>query len=265
MNKLARLCICIVAIVVVVMSFHSCKLGSDNIDSAINYTSQSVFHETDDGWYYYFIIEKVKNSSKTYYEFNAVNLKYREIPNYVINGYDENGNVVETMLPVPVSLYNGPETKNDIKKISKFFNTSCPDSILTLADMDTLDITAISKKTIVEYYNDALSSPLEQLGNYKDMQISNVVQESNSNDGYKWQVGYYLNYGNIKCFNIEIIYDDGTYLSDIDSAEAKATIEIIERIEEDVINSQSFNIDVSKYQVDIDIDFARLIRLINTL
>lgn len=267
MNNVIKKYIGVILSTILLIGMQSCQEKDSNINAGnvINYISQSVFEESDDGWYYYFIIETLKDGSRSYYEFNAVNLKHREIPNYVINGYNEDGNVVETMLPIPVSLYNGPDTKSDIKKISEFFNANSPNSVITIEDMKFLEVKTISKEIIMDCFNRAITSEPEQLGDYKNKQICNVIQESRSIDGYIWQVGYYLNYGNIKVFNIEIIYDDGTYLSDINNDKTKKIIDVIESMEIDIVNNQSFDIDLSKYQLDNDIDFTRLVRLINLI
>lgn len=267
MNKICGVSFVWLLILALLLNLQSCtaQKNQENENADLNYTSQSFFEESSDGWYYYFIIEKVKNGDSTYCEFNAMNLKYREIPNYVINGYDEEGNVAETMLPIPVSLYNGPDTKKDIKKIAEYFNTHYIDSVITVDSLKDLNIETISKETVVEYFNNALNSPQEQLGKYKNMPICNVVQENENYDGYRWQIGYILNYGNIKCLNIELIYDNGEYLSDKESEEAKSISRIIDDIEDSIVDNQDFCIDVSTFDTEKGIDWQRLAKLLNSL
>jgi len=104
----------------------------------------------------------------------------------------------------------------------------------------------IKKETLIDIFNRAYDKDPIEFGKYLNLPFVQV-ETSISNNGYIFQVGYYLEYGNIIKVNIEIIYDDGTYLSDLvkdkkASVHQKELFNKIKRVEEFILINQDFDI-----------------------
>lgn len=64
----------------------------------------------------------------------------------------------------------------------------------------------------MDLYNRALAQPVRELGPYR-MRFADCVQMTDQ-QGNTYQLSYLLNFGNLGVINIEIIDDQGVYLSD---------------------------------------------------
>lgn len=230
-----------------------------NSNEKIKFVSKCTTIERNDGWFYYFCIEPMKKdistdnvkdnyelNEYTNYVFDGVNLKHNSLENYYIPIYDQNNNEIDkTEAPYP-TLSISTLYRDEIKIINDFFNKKKFANEIKESDLNELNLTYFDKKVLINMFNSAyLSEPIE-LGKYINLPFVEIVS-SISENGYRFQVGYYVQYGTINKIDIEVLYDNGTYLSDIiadenASMEQQQLFQKISNIEKYVIQEQSFNI-----------------------
>jgi len=240
----------------------ACKGTSESKEPfSPSWTSRFYGEESEDGWYHIFYIETMKNDEYTYYFYNAYNLKYAQIPGYVHRGYS-GGEVVETMMPAVPGLHVSPNAaRYEFIDIADFFAQKKPTSEISVSYLDELDLKYISKEEIVRLFNCAINSDPEPEGSYWELPTSIICPEKNGTDGYRWQLSYYINYGNIQTVQIHLIYDDETYLSDQRDRDP-VLYEMIEQIEKKMIRTQKFDFHISDYPEKYAGDLQRLKDLI---
>lgn len=216
----------IMIILMVSLLLIGCSKVSEN-DITVSYVSKCVTKEKSDGWFEIFCIEplkkdqnlkEVKNNyvynDKTAYSFDGYNLKYKEIKDCYIPIYDKKGNEVGKVPTSVPSFATSKIYRNEIKEISSFFNTQKFKTKITLNDLEELKIKKIDKQELVNLFNEAFEKQPIEIGKFKNIPILNIIQSEPSDD-YIFQVGYYCEYGTIKKINIEVIFNNNTYLSDL--------------------------------------------------
>ncbi len=216
----------IMIILMVSLLLIGCSKVSEN-DITVSYVSKCVTKEKSDGWFEIFCIEplkkdqnlkEVKNNyvynDKTTYSFDGYNLKYKEIKDCYIPIYDKKGNEVGKVPTSVPSFATSKIYRNEIKEISSFFNTQKFKTKITLNDLEELKIKKIDKQGLVNLFNEAFEKQPIEIGKFKNIPILNIIQSEPSDD-YIFQVGYYCEYGTIKKINIEVIFNNNTYLSDL--------------------------------------------------
>lgn len=214
----------------------------------INFIEKCSFKDLEDGWTYYVCLDyKTGDDSKTINNatFDGVNLKYSTLEDYYITVTDENNNVIDKISADLVSLSTGDKTSSDLLKINTFLESKHFNREITTEDLSIyLDI--VDKNIIVELYNDAFNKETLTAGKYMELSFSNALTSSYQ-DNYKFQIIYILNYGNIGKVNIEVIYEDGTYLSDKvnDNIATKEELEFnnyIKEIENQILKNNTFKL-----------------------
>lgn len=216
----------IMIILMVSLLLIGCSKVSEN-DITVSYVSKCVTKEKSDGWFEIFCIEplkkdqnlkEVKNNyvynDKTTYSFDGYNLKYKEIKDCYIPIYDKKGNEVGKVPTSVPSFATSKIYRNEINEISSFFNTQKFKTKITLNDLEELKIKKIDKQELVNLFNEAFEKQPVEIGKFKNIPILNIIQSEPSDD-YIFQVGYYCEYGTIKKINIEVIFNNNTYLSDL--------------------------------------------------
>lgn len=250
-----------------------CSKNKTESESQFNFDSKYVVEEGEDGWLYFFCCNYSPKGTDTpdYYGYSAYNLKYKEIEGYVVPTYDEDGNIIDTAVPALPYLELNQDYAADIEKINTFFNTYRPTEPLTEEQTADLELEHLDKDKMTDLFNRTISSEKLPEGKYYYLSEANIVQEDTVLNGYRWQVGYFNGQGNILSIRIELIYADGTYLSDIaeegiaDETQLAVNDKIAE-IEGKIMEEQIFSAEIAADDIDCgNIDFSRLAKLLGTL
>lgn len=112
----------------------------------VSYTSQKSIHDIkNDGWIYLFEINYQNNvNDKKLYIFDGYNLKYDKLDGYYIPVIDSTtGKEVDRVIPNYITLGISEKYKEDIKKISDFFNEKQFTNKITLKDLNSLNISCV--------------------------------------------------------------------------------------------------------------------------
>lgn len=253
----------IMIIIMVSLLLIGCSKVSEN-NITVTYVSKCVTKEKSDGWFEIFCIEplkkdqnlkEVKNNyvynDKTTYSFDGYNLKHKEIKDCYIPIYDKKGNEVGKVPTSVPSFATSKIYRDEIEEISSFFNTQKFKTKITLNDLEELKIKKIDKQELVNLFNEAFEKQPIEIGKFKNIPILNIIQ-SEPNDDYIFQVGYYCEYGTIKKINIEVIFNNNTYLSDLaqkknPKKEYISMQEDIEVLEKYILENQE--LDISKSNI----------------
>lgn len=238
---------------VIITLLCSCK-NSKEIVSDEGYHAKCAVKECSDGWFLFFELGYNLNNEIPVDEYvivNAVNLKHSNLDDFRISVVDsETKEVIDSIQPEVSYCSMNPQYKSILNKLEKTLLEREQNPNLTddeLSNFEDNDI--FNKEVIMEIYNTAIKNGEMTFGKYGNLSESGLKSE-NELSGYKWQVGYFLSYANITALNIELIYSDGTYLSDIAkedmTTEQKELFSIITQIENNIINNQNF--------IDIGID-----------
>ncbi|MBQ9699848.1 MAG: hypothetical protein IJV71_04425 [Lachnospiraceae bacterium] len=268
----------IVAIIllVLIVSLIGCQRSSnknltENKDEELYpFNTKFAMVEGDNGWVHHFICEyDAENDKPLMYYYDAYNLKYKQLDDYVIEIVDENGIIEDIAYPaVPYLMLHNDYTV-DYMNIDTFFNSNHPIEKLNEEDADILELEYIDENLVIDLFNTAIESDIMENGIYYNLPEADIVQETLMS-GYLWQVGYFNVHGVIVNVNIELLYEDGSYLKDIvkdgqgDNRE-KAIANMLANIEVDIVKKQSFIIDENQYDgVESNI-YNRLKRLLQRI
>lgn len=253
---------------VIVNKENKVKAESKSIQNAPAFTIKSAYDEKDDGWVYFFKIYLSDDSEKKSYVFNGYNLKYQEKEGFVIPVKNsKTGEIIKEIKPGYVSLINSKEYKQDLINIKKFFEQKQFDNLITIKDLQDLQLVSFEKKYIVSLFNRAINSKAERVnGEYASAPIFGLMKKKSTDeklDG-EWQVAYLLKNGRINNLNIEFIDADGNYSLDTDIPNKfKTTISDISKqvinIEENVILNQKFNLKNTPESNNINNDLQLLL------
>ena len=231
------------------------------------YDSKMAMMETEDGWVHHFICEfDRKNGKPLMYYYDAYNLKYKQLEGYTMEIVDQNGNVCDSIYPSAPSLLMKDDYYDDFMSLDVFFNSKAILSSLNETDAEELVLEYLDKDMIVSLFNTAIESDKMNDGKYAYMPEANIIQEE-IESGYFWQVGYFVVHGVIVNINIEIIYEDGTYLTDIvaagkgDAGEL-ALADMIVAVEDNILSAQNLDIEKNRYEGVDNADYNRLYSLL---
>ncbi len=212
-----------------------------------------------DGWFKFLCIELPKkniNAKETLdnyifnesmsYVFDGINLKYKTLDGYYIPMYDDNKNEISKIEAAYPSYSTSKQYREDIRKINKFLNDKKFDRKISIDDLETIDFKVVTKEELVFMFNSAFDKTPANLGNYINIPFV-AIAKSNYVDDYFYQIGYYCEYGNIRKIDIEVIYENGNYLSNLVSNHNASNEQIlfyekIKEIEKNIIIKQNFDI-----------------------
>lgn len=280
-------------IIICIVLLSACSAISRDFEEEFNFYEQVAFRATDNGWLYFMSIQTLRESGEIIaYEFNAVNIKYSYLENFIITVLDyDTREIIDTIIPSIPTLNLNPKYELEIFAIHDFFNENRPKDVLTLNDLAILELKHINKNLLLELFNEAITGETVPAGRYFALPFANLVQEWNgeARDGYLWQVAYLNIRGQVLFVRIDIVY-----IADILCEEDEMNNECICETEHISISFLSDKIkfgEASIYQIDIwniisaiergivsenhfgysdlknnnisNIDFGRLIHLLN--
>lgn len=229
---------------------------SDSMVDSTNevlYTVKSVYDEKEDGWVYGFEIDYIKDSNNRIYNFDGYNLKYKKLDGYYVALLDENNQEVGQLSSKYITLSISKYHKDEVKMINQFFNEKKFDNVISISDLNELNITKFDKGYIVDLFNRTINSEMKSNpGKYFNDEFVNKVSKRATIDGIdgEWQIAYINDYGNLLSFNIEFIDNDGNYLSDIinnkQATEKQTKIyNDIQNIENNIVKTQTVKLNTS--------------------
>lgn len=248
-----------ISLLVFMLLITGCGVEKKEENNYPGFASKCTTIDKTDGWFYFFCIQypktdksikTVKNNydrSNAYsYVFDGFNLKYKKLDGYYVKISDKDGNEVGQIEPAFPSLSVSETQRDEINEISDFFANKSFNKIISLTDLEDLNVNTIDKESLVQMFNAAYEKEPIELGKYTDLPQAEIVL-SDSEKNYKYSIGYYVEYGNIIKINIDILYDDNTYLSDliqnnIASNDQIKEYENLKKIEKFIIEKQSFDI-----------------------
>lgn len=257
--KFRKKAIIIILTLVFVVLISGCGVKEKEDNTYPGFASNCSTIDKEDGWFYFFCIQypKIDKSIKTVknnydkssaysYVFDGFNIKYKKLDGYYIKISDNSGNEVGQIEPAFPSLSVSETLRDEIKEISEYFNKKAFNKNIALKDIEDLNINTIDKEILVQMFNDAYNKEPIELGSYVDLPQAEIIF-SDEVDNYKYNIGYYIEYGNIIKINIDILYNDNTYLSDLiknntASKEQIKEYDALKKIEENIIENQSFDI-----------------------
>lgn len=266
MKRIISIMVCFV----IISLFCSCK-DSKEIVSDEGYHAKGAIQECSDGWFLFFELGYNLNNETPVDEYvivNAVNLKYSNLDDFRISVVDsETKEIIDSIQPEVSYCSMNPKYKSILSELEKTLLEREQTPNLTDDELSNFEDNVIfNKEGIIDIYNTAIKNGEMTFGKYGTLSESGLKSE-NELSGYKWQVGYFLSYANITALNIELIYSDGTYLSDIANenmtAEQKELFSKITLIENNIINNQNF-IDIG-VDSNLEIGNVKLSRLWNLL
>ncbi len=241
------ICICIVVLLIGILTVHA---QSNNkkliVDSELGYTERSVFDELEDGWVYGFEIIYADEDQTINYIFDGYNLKHKpEGTEYYISYKNmETGEEIERIPSKYATLSTSEKYRDEIKEINNFFNNKKFVREITLNDLDTLNVTKISKSYLVDLFNRTINSQMKSNpGEYiKAPSLEYKTQKSSDvNKPGEWQVMYIIDYGYINNIEIEFIPENKTEVASFNSysVQRKQETAELEKLEKEIIEKQS--------------------------
>lgn len=218
----------------------------------IAYTEKSIFDKQDDGWIYGFEIIYENTSDKRTYIFDGYNLKYEESDEYYIPYIDaQTGEELSRIKSQFATLSTSKKYREDINSIDNYFDSKQFNEIITLEDLQDLNVKNIDKSYLVKLFNQAFNSEMKNTpGKYIDSQFltKETISSSDDNLSGKWQVICLQSYGDIFDINIEFISDKGEYILDQNKKMSLYSndnfLNQIENVEKSIISSQEVRTDV---------------------
>lgn len=254
MKKVASLLLSLVFL------FILCACGNSE-ENEPQYTRQdkSAVLELSGGWVMYYERQEVYDANgsfnQAYCSLDGVNLKYQDLSDFNMRLIDKKTGEVTGSIPPAVHFFQMNKIYEDkITPINAALEMRPPTPDLTLDELQGQDISGLmfTLEDVVNVYNAAMANGVKEPGKYMNLSSANIVSEAML-DGYQWQVGYFILSGQIAALDIELIYDDGSYLSDMD----EATLSGSQKELKQVIGTITGNILRSGSLLDLGIDHSR--------
>ena len=265
----------LLSISLILLSFSACKkdISEETIQEDDGYHAIGDIRELDGGWYlfveYDFNLKDNLRVDRTM-TFDIANLKYTCLEDYTVTVLNEKDEVIGHT-PEKVPYYTLDHKNNATEKFIEgtlLNREEKPNlSVSELSEVEDNEI--FTKADLVDTYNTAMANGELTFGKYGNISQSDIIYE-NELSGYKWQVGYFSLYGNISAINIELIYSNNLYLSDIGKDELtndqKELLDVINQIEDNIMKSQSFvNTGYSDKDVIGNVKISRLHSVLNEI
>ena len=172
------------------------------------------------------------------------------------------------MNKVLISLDNISKKYDDVSNIDDFFDERQFGRAIDINDLDELDIYNFDKEFIVDLFNKAYNSEYDKTitqFNLKGCSINSDEDGDDYIDGYKYNIGVMHLRRGIGVIRIDLLYSDGTYLSDLiedgsATNEQKEIYDNFKRIEDYIVENQEVNIrDVFDLSDDVYIRLYNII------
>lgn len=271
----------IICFLLITLIFVGCKnvTSSQNDTIEFGFDTKSATYEDENGWVYYCYVDydrnvEIQEATTLFYDFGAYNIKYKNLDKFdKIPVYDSITNeiieYIETDVP---GLHLNEAYSSDIMKISNYLNQKSFKNIISAEDLEDLKIENINKTLLVDLFNKMINSSKKEDGVFYNYKESDITQESNFKNSYKWQIGYFVSHGVLLHIDIELLIDNSgkvTNLSDLISAGSGTNEQIeiqekINQIEENIIRTQDL---FSESYDDVigNVEFNRLKILLQSL
>ena len=222
----------------------------ENKDAIENYAEKIAIVEGDDAWYYQFLITTFDNGETTNNFFNGCSLKYSKLDDYYVP-VTENGKVVEKIIVHP-NLVASQKSVNNVTEASEvvliddFFDQKQFKKEITTNDLDELTLYNFDKNLIVDLFNKTYNSNFDKTITKFNL-AGCSIQSDGEKDGYKYNIGVMHLRRGIGAIRIDLLYNDGTYLSELvenkkASNEQKEIYKNFQEIEEYIVENQEVNI-----------------------
>ena len=224
----------------------------ENKDAINNYAERIGIIEGEDGWYYQFLTTTYENGEDdTNNFFSGCNLKYSELDNYYVPVYSEDGELIDKWSSIPrlsasQKSINGVTEAEEVEIIDNFFDEKQFRREITVEDLEDLELNNFDKEFIVELFNNAYNTDFDKT--ITKFNLSGCsIQSDTEKDGYKYNIGVMHVRRGIGVIRIDLLYSDGTYLSDLiedgsATNEQKEIYDNFKKIEDYIVENQEVNI-----------------------
>lgn len=228
------------------------------------YAEKIAVVEGDNAWYYQFLINSFDDGENTQNFFTGCNLKYAKFKD--IEGYENIGNNNQyPSLAISDKSTNGV-TEEEVLLIDNYFDQKQFKKEITIKDLDELKLYNLDKGLIVDLFNKTYNSNFDKtISKFSIKGCS--IQSDEEKDGYKYNIGVMHLRRGIGAIRIDLLYNDGTYLSELvenkkASNEQKEIYKNFQEIEEYIVENQEVNI---RDEFDLNKDvYNRLFDIIET-
>ena len=238
--------------------------------------------EKDDGWYYFLDFNRTEpeiGQYQYYYSFSGCNLKYETLDySYTIVDDLQTGEILQTIPKTPPTLSayrrskDGKEEKpisNEVEKINKFLERKQFHEQLTLEDLSEMKFENIDPNDIITLWNqfdDSKYLHQNEFGSYPNLAACNYMKNDSSKSYF--QVGVIMGFGFSKEIRIDYVNEKREYLTDkiknqTASGEEQQLYQNIKKIENAVIEKQSFAVEDSYPDLNANSFYTPLFDLLN--
>ncbi len=229
------------------------------------YAEKIVVVEGDNAWYYQFLINSLDDGENTKNFFTGCNLKYAKFKD--IEGYENIGNNNQyPSLAISDKSTNGVTEEEEVLLINDYFDQKQFRKEITIKDLDELTLYNFDKNLIVDLFNKTYNSNFDKtISKFSIKGCS--IQSDEEKDGYKYNIGVMHLRRGIGAIRIDLLYNDGTYLSELienkkATNEQKEIYNNFQKIEEYIVENQEVNI---RDEFDLNKDvYNRLFDIIET-
>lgn len=174
----------------------------------------------NDGWYYFFVINNFGENGRTENIFDGYNLKYQRMDGYNIFVYDYTEKNIKQRIPTTPSKSISEKVKNgimegdEVVEISNFFNKKQFNREINEEDLIDLSLEHYDKSFIIKIYNAAINSKLDDTLTKFNISSHKFLTDK-ERDGYSISIGIMSQRKGIVAVRIDLIYENGVYLSDL--------------------------------------------------
>ena len=270
--------ISLIAFVLVWIFVFSKEKGNDKVavvpqGPLAKYQDAVAVKEKSDGWVCTFVLGGyLHQEGVRSYEYDCYNLKHPELTNFLTdNEIISTDNMYLELYPTTLPRYShNLEYIGDIIQIAEYFSQKNYASIITIEDLEGLELSKINKEEVFALFNQAIQiEKYETYGNYANINPYENIHISEVMNGYQWQLGYILSHGYISYVDIHLLID-GEYLVDIvengnATNEQKTLYDTIQKIETYIMENQLFEVDSSLPRIENAELLEKLFESINTL
>ncbi len=277
----------LVIFIVIIIVFGAMKIMNYLDDKRLQGLNDSIIYQRqimkkDDGWYYF--LERGRKGTKVddykyFYSFNGCNLKYETLDySYTIVDDLQTGEILQTIPKTPPTLSayrrskDGKEEKpisNEVEKINKFLERKQFHEQLTLEDLSEMKFENIDPNDIITLWNqfdDSKYLHQNEFGSYPNLAACNYMKNDSSKSYF--QVGVIMGFGFIKEIRIDYVNEKREYLTDkiknqTASGEEQQLYQNIKKIENAVIEKQSFAVEDSYPDLNANSFYTPLFDLLN--
>lgn len=272
MKKTAILLLCLMLL----FALCACDNHEEAPDPEYTRQDRSAVLQLPGGWVLYYERQEVYDANgaftQAYCSLDGINLKYQNLSDFNIRLINEDTGEVTGSVPPAVHHLKMNETYEEkIAPIDSILEARPTTADLTVEELQGVDISGLmfTLEDAVNVYNAAMAGGVREFGKYMYVSSANILRDAML-DGYQWQVGYLILSGHIAALDIELIYDDGSYLSNMDEAALSESQKELKRtigaITESILKKDNLlEMGVDRNGGVDQIRFDRLYKLLNSI